>query len=112
MIASLERRIGLAGIVCTLLAVTAPRAHADELWVAPTYQLDLGGLGVASNLFWPVSPAGVTRLAWSTPANLQTLQSARVAVIPGAAAGGPAALHFFICAAANGDAIAAGSCTG
>jgi hypothetical protein len=113
MTTSLTPRFGLIWMACALLAGAAARARADEIWVAPTYQQDFGGLGVASNVLWPVTPFGVTRLAWPIPGNLETLQSAKVAIIPGATAGGPPALHFFICAAANGDAVvSAGNCFG
>lgn len=107
----LWRGYGFVWIACALIVGAAVRASADEIWVAPTSQADIGGLGVASNAFWPVTPAGVVRLAWSIPGNLQTLQGAKVAIIPGAPAGGPPALHFFVCAAENGDTVSA-DCTG
>jgi hypothetical protein len=43
----------LATIAVCLVAAAAP-ARAEELWIVPTYQQDIGGLGVASNVFWPV----------------------------------------------------------
>jgi hypothetical protein len=113
MTAFFTPRFGLILTALALFAGVAARADADEIWVAPTYQQDIGGLGVASNLLWPVTPFGVTRMALAIPGNLQTLQSAKVAIIPGATAGGPPALNFFICAAANGDTVvSAGNCFG
>src|SRR6185436_3781219 len=113
MTMSFAPRFGPILIALALSAGAAARVHADEIWVAPTYQQDIGGLGVASNLVWPVTPLGVTRLALAIPGNLQTLQSAKVAIIPGTTAGGSPALNFFICAAANGDAVVtAGNCFG
>ena len=55
--------------------VFAAPARADEIWVAPTAQQDLGGLGIASNTIWPVTAVGAIRLAWSVPDNLQTFQT-------------------------------------
>jgi hypothetical protein len=107
----LLRRFGYVWIACVLIVSAAPRVSADEIWVTPTSQADIGGLGVASNVFWPVTPAGVVRLAWSIPGNLQTFQSAKVAIIPGAPAGGPPALHFYVCAAESGDVVTA-DCAG
>jgi len=111
MMTPLWRRFRFVGIACLMIASAAGSAHADEIWVAPTYQQDLGGLGVASNVFWPVTAAGVVRLAWAIPDDLQTFQSAKVAIIPGAAAGGPPALHFYVCAAQNGNSVSA-NCAG
>src|SRR3954466_10989107 len=102
---------GSIGAVCGLmLAVFSAPVHADEVWVAPTYQQDFGGVGVASNTFWPVSAAGVVRLAWSVPNDLQTFQSAKVAIIPGAAAGA-STLNVYVCAAQNHDLVSSG-CAG
>ena len=111
MTSPLWRRFGfvwMAGVA--IVAVTAP-VHGDEIWVAPTAQADIGGLGVASNAIWPATPIGVVRLAWSIPDNLQALQGAKVAIIPASPAGGPTALHFYVCAAQNGNNVA-GDCTG
>ena len=40
------RRFGYVWIVCLMFTGTAAPVHADELWVAPTSQADIGGLGV------------------------------------------------------------------
>ena len=73
-------------------------ARADEIWVAPTYQQDAGGLGVGSNLTWPVTPIGVVRLAWAIPANLQTFQSAKLVLIPSSSSPAPV-VTFYLCRA-------------
>ena len=65
-----------------VLTVLAAPVTADEVWVTPTYQQDVGGLGAGSNGIWPVTPIGAVRLAWGVPNNLQTFQSAKVALIP------------------------------
>ena len=52
--------------VCAMV-LAAGRARADEIWVAPSSQQDLGGLEIASNTLWPVTPAGAVRLAWPFP---------------------------------------------
>ena len=99
------------GVLCALTIVAfAARARADEIWVAPTAQQDLGGLGVASNAVWPVSAFGAVRLAWSVPDNLQSLQSAKIVLIPHGP-GGAANLNVFVCSSKNGDS-ATGSCAG
>jgi hypothetical protein len=105
------RRLSL-GIASLFLFGTAfaTRASADEIWVAPTYQTDFGGLGVGSNTFWPVTPLGVVRLAWAVPGNLQAFQAARLVLIPNAPSGA-GTLNLFVCAAANGEVVTAG-CTG
>ena len=73
----------LRAIAATCLALASVRpAVAQELWVAPTAQQDTGGLGVGSNVVWPVTPAGVVRLAFGVPNDLQTFQNAKVVVIP------------------------------
>jgi hypothetical protein len=97
-------------VACVLAigSLTVP-AGADEVWVAPTYQQDLGGLGVASNVVWPVTAIGAVRLAWAVPNNLLTFQSAKVALIPHA--GGAANLNIFVCPAQNADPVL-GGCAG
>jgi hypothetical protein len=61
----------------SLLVITmmTTSAAAKELWVAPGYQLDIGGLGIGSNFFWPATPAGAVRLAWAVPNDLQTFRT-------------------------------------
>ena len=98
-------------VVCALAIVAfAPPARADEIWVAPTAQQDLGGIGIASNTVWPATAFGVVRLAWSVPDNLNTLQSAKVVLIPHSPAG-PSTLNIIVCSSKNGDA-ALGNCAG
>jgi len=109
MITPVWRRFAFVWIA--LFITTATVAHADEIWIAPTYQQDIGGLGVASSAFWPVTAAGVVRLALAVPNDLNVFQSAKVALIPSASAGGPAAVHFYICTAQNGSSVT-GDCTG
>jgi hypothetical protein len=85
-------------------------AVADDIWIAPTYQADLGGLGIGSNALWPVSAVGAVRLVWAVPNDLQTLQSSKVALIPHAP-GGAADLNIIICSAANAGPVV-GACVG
>jgi hypothetical protein len=40
------------GVVMSVWLGTPGTARADEIWVAPTYQQDLGGVGVGSNELW------------------------------------------------------------
>ena len=108
---SLLRPFGVALLIGALIFAVSTSVQADEIWIPPTSQQEFGGLGVASNIFWPVTPVGAVRFAWSVPDNLQSLQGAKVAIIPGAPAGGPAALHFYVCAAENGSGVLA-NCTG
>src|SRR5581483_3826142 len=103
-------RIRSVSWVAIALGIGAQRAHASEIWVAPTYQQDVGGLGVASNVVWPVTPAGIVRLAWSVPADLQTFTSAKVALVP-SSPGGASTLNVIICPAQNNGAVATG-CVG
>ena len=101
--------LGVASFLFLAVAFARP-ATADEIWVAPTSQQDLGGIGVASNAFWPVTAVGAVRLAWAVPGNLQAFQNARLVLIPNAP-GGAGTLNFFVCAAAHGQP-AAGACSG
>ena len=98
------------GWVCLSFLCVASAARADEIWVAPTYQTDLGGVGIGSNGLWPVSVVGASRLAWAIPNDLLTFSSARVALIPHAP-GGAATLNIFICSAESADLVTA-SCAG
>ena len=92
-----------------LIAFTCPAA-ADEMWIAPTLQQDVGGLGIASNVFWPVTVVGASRFAWGVPDNLETFQGAKVVLIPHAP-GGAATLNVIVCAAQNGQPVT-GTCAG
>src|SRR4029078_2413347 len=83
---------------------------ADELWVAASSQQDLGGLEIASNAIWPVTPIGAVRLVWGVPDNLQTFHAARVSLIPGSP-GGASTLNVLVCAAQNGSPVS-GTCAG
>ena len=103
----IRRRVISLASLCMLTFAGA--ARADEIWIAPTYQTDMGGLGVGNGV-WPVSPLGVARLAIAVPDNLETFQFARIAIIPSAPAG-PAVLHVYVCSAQNGTLVAA-SCAG
>ena len=76
------RRLGSAILAAALVATASRPAAANDLWVAPTSQQDLGGLTVASNTFWPVTPAGAVRLAFAVPGDLQTFQGARIRSSP------------------------------
>ena len=94
---SLRIRAFVSACGLVLVAMAAPRrAAADEVWVSPTYQQDLGGLGIGSNVVWPASVAGVARLAWAIPNDLQTFQTAKVVLIPHTP-GGAATLNVLIC---------------
>ena len=103
-------RLGLVSSVCLLLAGSATPAHAEEVWVAPTSQADLGGLGVASNVFWPATPAGAVRLTWAVPADLQFFQNARLVLIPSASSPTPV-LSYYLCAAQSNQTVTA-NCNG
>ena len=92
------------------LCFVGSAARADEIWIPPTAQQDLGGLQTSSNTIWPVTPLGAVRFAWAIPNDLQTFQSAKVTVIPGSPAGA-ASLNVLVCAAQNGTAVA-GACAG
>jgi len=113
MVNDRRRWFGSIGVACMLvMTAMTPRAHADEIWVAPTAQTDMGGLGIGSNVFWPATAAGVVRLAWAVPDDLQAFQSAKVVLIPHSPSpGGSASLNVFVCAAQNGNLVGA-SCAG
>jgi len=95
------RFVGIAGVL--IAGVTAP-ARGEEIWVAPTAQADLGGLGIGSNALWPATALGVVRFAWSIPDDLQTFQSAKVAIIPNSP-GGASTLNLLVCPAQNGNVV-------
>src|SRR3954465_3787304 len=61
----LGRSLVLAAALIVALTVSVVPASANtEIWVAPTSQQDLGGLGIASNSVWPVPPS------WRRPARV------------------------------------------
>ena len=99
-----RRRIGVIGIMCALVIGVTARARAAEIWVAPTSQQDVGGLGVAMNGVWPVTPAGAVRFAWAIPGDLQTFQSARLVIIPSVSSPTPI-LTFYVCTAQSGQIV-------
>ena len=106
------RRIAVIGAACVLVVtgLTVP-AQGDELWVAPTYQQDVGGLGIGSNVIWPVTPFGVVRFAFAIPDNLQTFVSATLVVIADSP-GGAATLQVFTCPAQSSSGHVNTSCVG
>ena len=97
-------------VVGIWVASVAGMARANDIWVAPTSQQDVGGIEVASNGIWPVTPFGAVRFAWAVPGDLQTFQSAKVVLIPGSP-GGASTLNIRVCAAQNGNVVT-GSCSG
>lgn len=111
MMEHLRRGIGIV-CVATVLSLTGSveRAHADDLWIAPTAQQDLGGLGVGSNSLWPVTAIGAVRLSLAVPGDLQTFNSAKVVLIP-SAPGGAANLNILVCLAQDGEPVV-GACAG
>ena len=105
---TLHLRSSVITLACLSLLI-ARSSHADEIWVAPTYQADLGGVGVGNGV-WPVTALGVVRLAVAVPDNLENFEFAKVAIIPSAPAGS-AVLHFYVCSAEN-STLAGASCAG
>ncbi len=102
------RWVAVIGAACLLVVtgLTAP-ARGDELWVAPTAQQDVGGLGIGStgsNGIWPVTPIGAVRLAWAIPDNLKTFRSATLVLIPDSP-GGATTLNVILCSAQHGDPV-------
>ena len=106
----LRGSLSLVVTVGLLTGAWARPARASELWVTPTQQQDIGGVGIASSAVWPASPIGAARFVWGIPNNLQTFQGAKVVLIPHAP-GGAATLNVIICAAQNGQPVA-GACAG
>lgn len=107
---SVGRAARLVVLSCAVLTCAAGTVRGNEIWVAPTLQQDLGGIGIASNGIWPATPAGAVRLAWGVPGNLQSFTGARLVLIPHSP-GGAATLTVYVCAARSGD-MAAAACTG
>jgi hypothetical protein len=105
-----RRRFSFLFIAAVSIAAVAAPVRAEEVWVAPTSQQDLGGLGVASNSIWPVTPVGAVRLAWAIPANLKVFQSAKLALIPSASTATPV-LTFYVCSAQSSQVVSA-NCAG
>jgi hypothetical protein len=105
-----QRRFTFLSIVGVLIAVVAAPVRAEEIWVAPTSQADFGGIEVASNTFWPVTPAGAVRLALAIPNNLKTFQSAKLVLIPSVSSPS-SVLNFFLCPAQASQVVTA-SCAG
>ncbi len=103
MIRVVNRRFLIVACLFVLLSV-AREVAANEMWVEPTYQSDTGGLGVASNTLWPVTPIGAVRLAWAIPADLQTFQSAKIVLIPSASSLVPV-LTFYLCPAQSSQIV-------
>ena len=97
-------------VVAATMQWSALPAWANELWVPPSSQQDLGGLTVASAGIWPVTPAGAVRLAWAVPNDLDEFQGAKLALVPRAPAG-PSTLNVFVCAAQHATA-SPGVCAG
>src|SRR5262245_43913841 len=95
-------------VICITLSSVATLS-AQEIWIAPTYQADLGGLGFGNGA-WPVSPLGVARMAFGVPNDLQTFQGAKIVLIPSVPIASSTAV-VYVCAAANSDLVG-GSCTG
>ena len=102
-------RAGWVLVVAGALASAAADASANEIWVAPTYQMDVGGLGVGSGFIWPVSPAGVVRFSFAVPNDLQAFQAARIVLVRDAPAA--ANLAVYVCRAKHADLVNA-ACTG
>jgi hypothetical protein len=93
MIPSVMRARRLVGLASALAWFAAAQAvSAEELWVPPTSQSDVGGLGIASNTFWPVTPIGAVRFTFHVPADLESLLRAKIALIPSARSARPSLL--------------------
>ena len=97
-------------LALTLVAIGSAASSADEIWVPPTNQQDTGGGGAGASLLWPVTKAGAVRLSWAVPNDLNTFDSAKIAIIP-RAPGGASTLSVFVCPAQNGELVN-GACAG
>ena len=109
MVRSLGSCVRVLVAFTVLIACSYPAA-ADEMWIAPTLQQDTGGLGVGSNVVWPVTSAGASRFTWAVPNDLQTFLGAKLVIIPHAP-GGAATLNVIVCAAQSGQPVTS-SCAG
>ena len=105
-----RRSTSVIWVVCALAAGLAAPAHADEIWVAPTHQQDVGGLGVGISATWPATATGVVRLAWAIPGDLQTFQGAKLVLIPSSSSPTPV-LTFYLCPALVSQNVSA-NCAG
>ena len=104
MVRPMTRVAGALAVTSLAAAWLATAVYADEIWVAPTYQQDFGGLGVGSSVVWPATAAGAVRLAWAVPGNLQTFQSAKLVLVPHNP-GGNATLTLFVCTAQDAELV-------
>lgn len=93
--------VGACVLVASFLSASTT---ADEIWVAPTLQADLGGLGVSSSGIWPVTPFGAARFAMGVPDDLQVFQQANVVIIPEVSGAG--VLTVIVCGALDGEIVA------
>ena len=105
MITEPRRRLGSACVASVLLvSVLALPAGADEIFVPPTYQTDLGfGLGIGTFTLWPVTKLSAARMIFEVPNDLQTFQRANVVFVPGPA--GASNLNVFVCSGQPGDLV-------
>ena len=103
------RRVGVVGVCALMIVAFTGQAHADEIWVAPTTQQDLGGVGIASNTVWPATAIGAVRFAWSVPENLQYFKYAKLVLSPHGA-GGEGQVHVIVCPAQNNDPVVNANC--
>jgi hypothetical protein len=104
MVRPMTRVAGALVVTSLAAAWLATAVYADEIWVAPTYQQDFGGLGVGSSVVWPATAAGAVRLAWAVPGTLQTFQSAKLVLVPHNP-GGSATLTLFVCTAQDAELV-------
>ena len=79
MKSQLRRALGVVAIAWSVVSPSS--AWADEIWVAPTHQRDLGGLGMRTNTFWPVTRRGAVRLTFGVPDDLLDFGRATLVVI-------------------------------
>ena len=106
----------VVGVVVLALMLLVPRASSAqsqrEIFVTPTYQTDVGGLGVGigAGTVWPATVFSVVRMIFEVPSDLQTFQSAHVVFVPGQ--GGATDLQVVVCSGQNGDILTSGPCDG
>jgi hypothetical protein len=108
---TIQRLVSVVARTSIAFVVLGSSAHAAEMWIVPTLQQDLGGFGVGSNLFWPVSAIGATRLAWSVPDDFRSYENVRIRVIRDAPAVATT-LTFYLCHAAPFSAVPVSDCHG